>query len=116
MAGSPTQRSLEFLREAGYSAQVVERWNPYARVRVDLFGWIDIVAVHPGIPGVLGVQTTTASNISARRQKARGIAPLAGWLACGGRLALHGWAKRKGRWIVTSEALTVDSVRGTVEA
>ena len=45
MASSPTQRSLKLLRDEGYTAQVVERWNPHARVRQDLFGVIDTAAM-----------------------------------------------------------------------
>ena len=32
MADSPTKRSLKKLREEGYLCQVVEHWNPFARV------------------------------------------------------------------------------------
>lgn len=42
---SPTQRSLRYLREQGYLPAVVEKWNPHAHVRQDLFGFVDIVAV-----------------------------------------------------------------------
>ena len=64
---SPTQRTLAHLRAAGYPlVQVVERWNPYARVRQDLFGIIDVVAVGADI---VGVQATSASNVSARVAK-----------------------------------------------
>lgn len=100
---SPTQRSLKYLREAGNEAQVVERWNAFAHIRVDLFGWIDIVAVNPQVHGILGVQTTTAANVSARALKARGNKALRAWLLAGGRLALHGWHKKKNRWVLHTE-------------
>jgi hypothetical protein len=44
---SPTQRSLAECRKRGLTVQVVERWNSHARVRVDLFGVIDLVALIP---------------------------------------------------------------------
>lgn len=94
MKTSPTQRSLKHLRSLGYEAQVVEKWNAFAKIRQDLFGWIDIIAVHAEKPGVLGVQTTTSANLSARLEKARGNGRLIKWLLCGGRLTAHGWAKR----------------------
>lgn len=33
---NPTQRTLAAFRELGYRVQVVERWNPHARVRVEV--------------------------------------------------------------------------------
>lgn len=99
---SPTQRSLKYLRDQGYEAQVVEKWNQWAHVRVDLFGWIDIVAVHPQL-GILGVQTTTDSHVSARALKARQNKALGHWLRGGGRLVLHGWCKKKNRWVLNTE-------------
>jgi hypothetical protein len=41
MATSPTQLSLKKLREEGYTVAVVEHWNSFARIRQDLFGFID---------------------------------------------------------------------------
>lgn len=97
---SPTQNSLKLLRKSGYSAQVVEHWNPFAHVRVDLFNWIDIVAVSPN--QLLGVQTTTKAHIKERVQKAKGNKALAHWMLAGGRLVVHGWVKRKNRWELES--------------
>ena len=89
---SPTQRSLKLLRDEGYTAEVTERWNQWARVRQDLFGVIDIVAVKAGCP-VLGVQTTSASNVSARIKKAKASPKLAVWLSAPARFVIHGWKK-----------------------
>lgn len=100
MKTSPTQRSLKWLRDNGYEAQVVEKWNPFAKIRQDLFGWIDIVAVHPKLQGVLGVQTTTAQNANARLLKAKGNRALRAWHLCGGRLQLHGWKKVGKQWVL----------------
>src|SRR5512145_3126336 len=41
----PTKRSLEYLRGQGHLVAVVEKWNPHARVRQDLFGFIDVLAI-----------------------------------------------------------------------
>lgn len=94
---SPTQRSLKHLREQGYTAQVVERWNAWAKVRVDLFSWIDIVAIRHDRTGVLGVQCTSDSNVAARLAKARVTNELGTWLAAGNRLVIHGWGKKGAR-------------------
>lgn len=107
---SPAQRTLKLLRDTGHQAQVVERWNAFAHIRQDLFGWIDVVAVHPERRGIVGVQTTTGEHVSARLEKARGNAALLSWLLAGGRLVVHGWRKLKGRWQVREHEVTVSDV------
>ena len=93
---SPTQRTLKHLRAAGYPlVQVVERWNPYARVRQDLFGIIDVVAVGADI---VGVQATSASNVSARVTKITDSPALPILRKAGVRVLVHGWRKVRGRW------------------
>lgn len=95
---SPTQRTLQNLRSRGYFVEVVERWNPHAKIRQDLFKWVDLVAVKAGEP-ILGVQTTSGPNASARIQKAQGNPALSHWLRAGGRLAVFAWAAHKRRLV-----------------
>ena len=93
---SPTQRTLKHLRDAGYPlVQVVERWNPHARIRQDLFGIIDVVAVGADI---VGVQATSASNVSKRIAKITESPALPILRKAGIRVLVHGWRKVKGRW------------------
>lgn len=92
---SPTQRSLKLLRDLGFTCQIVEHWNAFARRRIDLFGIIDIVAIKSGSTGVLGVQTTTSDNLSARVHKAEAEETMKIWLNCGNRLLIHGWDKSR---------------------
>ena len=69
MGKSPTQRTLEHLRKEGWPlVQVVERWNQFAKRRIDLFGFVDVVAFHPE-RGWLLVQATSGSNSCARIKK-----------------------------------------------
>lgn len=103
---SPTQLSLRWLRHRGWIAAVVERWNPHARISQDLWG-LDLVAIRPDRQGVLGVQTTSASNLAARVKKLRGIPAVRVWLAAGNSAECHGWAKRGRRWDVVRRVLTV---------
>ena len=91
----PTQRSLNLLREQGYTVYIVESYNAYAKVRKDLFGFIDIAAIHPNRKGVLGVQTTTGSNLAARISKAEALPAYRLWLAAGNVVEFHGWRKLK---------------------
>ncbi len=94
---SPTARSLAYLREKDYVCQVVEHFNTYSKTRIDLFNAIDLVAIHPYITGVLGVQATTKDNISARVKKCEAEPKMKIWLAAGNRLEVHGWGLMGGR-------------------
>jgi hypothetical protein len=92
---SPTQRSLKYLRDQGFLVAIVEHWNHFANIRQDLFGFADILAVHPGRGITLAVQTTSGSNVSARRTKLTACANVATCLKAGWLIHVHGWAKRK---------------------
>lgn len=92
---SPTQRTLEHLRKTYPLVTVVERWNPYARIRQDLWGIADVVAVGDHI---LAVQTTSASNLSARVKKITDSEALPILRKAGIRVVCHGWGKKKGKW------------------
>ena len=89
---SPTQRALAHCKKMGWVAQVVEKWNPYARIRQDLFGCIDLLVLD-GKPGVLGVQVTSGANVAARLQKALAEPRLKPWLECGSRFQVWGYRK-----------------------
>ena len=87
------------MRRRGYPlVQVVEKWIPQARKRVDLFGIIDVVCVSE--TEVVGIQTTSASNVSARITKITESPATPVLRKVGIRILVHGWAKRKGRWVV----------------
>lgn len=86
---SPTERTLAALRKLGFTAQVVERWNPHAKVRQDLFGCIDIVAVNEH--GILGVQACVAASLAARCTKSEAEPRLLTWLQGGGRFEVWAW-------------------------
>lgn len=81
----------------GQTAQVVEKWNPYAKVRVDLFKFIDIVSIDPEAKEIHGVQTTSQSNITTRIKKILDLPEAKEWLQSGGKIFVHGWAKKGGR-------------------
>ena len=114
---SPTSRSLEHARKSGALAQVVERWNQHARVRVDLFGVIDLVVIDGN--SILGVQACAGSSHAARRTKmldAEHIVSTGLWLASGGRLEIWSWAKqgprgKAKRWTLRVEAITAEMLR-----
>lgn len=98
---SPTQLTLRHLTVEGYTAAVVEKWNPHARIRQDLFGFIDVLAVRPG--ETLAVQTTTAANVASRVRKIGDHPNIAVVREAGWSIHVHGWAKRSGRWVLHKE-------------
>ena len=86
------------MRAQGFIAAITERWNPFAKVRQDLFGIVDVLAVGEG--GTVAVQTTSYDNVSKRVNKiadaeATPFIRKAGW-----RFEVHGWRKVKGKWTV----------------
>lgn len=94
---TPTQRSLKLMRDRGYLSAVTERWNPHARIRQDLFGIVDVLCLGDDI---IAVQTTSASNVSARVRKIEDSEALPALRRVGIRVVVHGWRKVKGRWQV----------------
>ena len=94
---SPTQRSLAYLRDQGYLVAIVEKWNPHAKLRQDLFGIIDLLAIKDG--ETLGVQTTSGDNVSKRVAKIADSSHVGALRRAGWRLVVHGWRKAaNGRW------------------
>ncbi len=89
---TPTQRTLAHLRKEGWTVQVVEKWNAFAKIRQDLFGCIDLVACRPGM--LLGVQATSMTNVSARVTKSLAEPRLLEWLRAGGQFWVIGWGKK----------------------
>lgn len=102
MSLSPTKLTLRHLRGEGWPlVEVTEHWNSHARIRQDLFGFIDVIAIRPD--ETLAVQTTSAANVSSRVRKIAdhpniGFVREAGW-----RIVVHGWAKKSGKWVLTRE-------------
>jgi hypothetical protein len=111
---SPTQRSLQLLRRRGFLAASVEKWLPGVRRRRDLFGFADVLAVHPQERLFLLVQATTAAHVAHRLAKARARPELAAWLAAGGGFAVHGWRKCGRRWRVKVVAVRAEDLAGIV--
>lgn len=97
MAMSPTARTLEYMRNQGASPWVVEKWNPFAHIRQDLYGFIDVVALRPGEQGLLGIQATTDSHGAERVTKIQGIDVARLWLSCKNPIWVMTWAQRGGK-------------------
>lgn len=91
---TPTARTLQKLRQEGYTSQVVEKWNAHAHIRQDLFGCIDVLAVHSE-QGTMGVQACAGSSLAARIAKSCAEPRLVTWLQAGNRFECWGWRKLK---------------------
>mgnify|MGYP001584489199 FL=1 len=90
---TPTQRSLQKMRAEGWFCAITERWNPWAKIRQDLFGFVDLLCFKGDI--TLAVQVTTGDNVSARLAKIGQSQAAQLWLESPTRrIAVHGWAKR----------------------
>jgi len=101
---SPTQRSLEYLREQGYHCEIVEKWNSFTKQRKDLWGWCDILAIRKD--EVLAVQVT-ASAVANRIKKIQESTTVALVRDAGIRIEVHGWRKNsKGRYVIRVEDIS----------
>lgn len=112
MPSKPTQRTLAHYRKLGYRCDIVERWNPWSRVRQDLLGFIDVMLLGDG--ETIGVQTTSGSNLSKRVDKILNERreEATAWLRAGNRIFVNGWALRGPRgkrkvWTLKEQELTL---------
>jgi len=87
---TPTQRTLAYLREEGYTCAIVERWNPHARIRQDLFGFIDILAIKKD--ETLAVQCTS-TGVAERVKKIQQSEYLSKVREAGWKIYVIGWRK-----------------------
>ncbi len=107
-------RTVELLRAEGYVAESVEQFNYYSKRSKDLFGFIDVIAVHPAKSGALGVQVTNSANAANRLKKALANPNLETWLQAGNRFEIHAWRKspekrgsKRLTWKVTRKEVTL---------
>jgi hypothetical protein len=106
---SPTVRTLKLMRGRGWLAEVTERWIPGANIRKDLWSFCDVLCLHPENGEILAVQTTSASNMSARIRKIAECELTAIVRKCGIGIHVHGWvapAKGKRFWTVREKDLS----------
>lgn len=107
---SPTEHSLSKLRKEGYTCAIVEHWNPFAKRRQDLFGFLDILGIKDDMPGVLGVQTTSKSNMGARILKIKREPIAKTWLMSGNLIVVDGWEKKAGKYELKRYYVTMDNI------
>jgi len=104
-----TARSKHYLEKQGWKCWTVEQMvripprlgMPAKMFKRDAFNFGDLLCFKPICLGVYAtekgialVQTTSRSNQSERIKKIHEIPEAEGWLRSGGRIFVHGWAKR----------------------
>lgn len=60
--------SITHAKSMNWLIDKTERWIPYAKIKKDLFGFIDLLAIDPEY-NIYGIQTTTYANMNARIDK-----------------------------------------------
>ena len=95
MAKSYLERTMELFKKEEILIHKAEYYNAHGGNRVDLFGFIDAVAIHP-FHGTIGVQACGqdwSEHIKKMTGPKREVLIL--WLASGNRCYLIGWRKLK---------------------
>ena len=111
-------RSINHLRERGCACTVVEKWVPNSPkgykgplITQDAFKFGDILCCHAKSVGALLVQTTAMSEMNKRFQKIRSIKDAKTWLRSQNHIHIHGWKKKKGRWILKTVIVTLEMMK-----
>ena len=79
----------------GWDAAVVERWNQWAKIRQDLYGFADLLVIRPETRGLLAVQATSGNNVAARISKISNLSMVRKWLHADLAIEVWGWRKLK---------------------
>lgn len=92
---TPTARTKALLEKEGYLVAIVEHWNPWAKIRQDLFGFADLIGVNPQSRTVTLVQTCSDTDHARRRRKVLESEAAAICAKAGVIVSVISWGKRK---------------------
>lgn len=92
---TPSAKTINTLKNDGYIVANVEKVIPRCFIKQDLYGFIDILAIHKQTFKMLGLQTTSRSNHNARLDKALSLKNLYYWLMTGASFQVWSWGKYK---------------------
>lgn len=106
MSATTTLRSRKHMEALGFHVELVEHYNSFTQRRHDLFGFLDLLCVHKETGELVGVQSTSASNISSRINKITESPLLPIVRRAGIGVLVHGWRKVKNRWEVRQEDIS----------
>ena len=109
---SPMQRTLKELRKRGYICGITEKFNSFIKIRQDLFGFIDLIAIKSG--EIIGVQCTSGAHHADHKTKIISLPYASAWLNAGGKIQLWTWSKHKikrggkaEQWVARMEEITL---------
>ena len=120
---NPTARSKQYLEKRGFTVCKVEQRIKFpvsnrpgveGSILRDAFGFGDLLYMGHGIIGLC--QSTSGQNKASRVQKILGLSEARKWLECGGKILVHGWAKRgpKGKrklWSAGESTISLPSIK-----
>jgi hypothetical protein len=92
-SGNTAGRTMGWLRDLGFTVGKTEQWLAFAKIRRDLFGFADVVAMKEGTEGILAVQTTHENFLDEHKKLMRTMKTVKLWLRCSNRILLVGWNK-----------------------
>ncbi len=120
---SATVRTLAYLRERGYHVWIVEKTIPFRGIKVDAFGFMDILAYKPEDSVVLAVQSTVggehARHIRKYAEKPLVIQRIKDWVVHH-KFLIISWRKAGARgkrklWTARVEDVTADTFKINTE-
>ena len=89
------ERTLKCFKDLNFIVSKVEHFNTFAGIRQDLFGFLDVLALHPA-HGTIGVQVCGSDwSPHIRKMTDDRRESLLLWLASGNRCILIGWRNLK---------------------
>jgi len=106
----PGERSLQWFRKQGWYAYSVSRWIHQAGRRIDFAGFADLIAYSPALGMIVACQATTTAHQANRLAKILSLDSAGAWMKAGGKIQVHGWAKKGERGKRKLWTLTVTPV------
>lgn len=91
------ERSMRYLRSLGMRVGCTEHWNPHVKIRQDLFGFIDLIALSMDVQRTDGqfvaIQVVN-THLPEHIAKIKASEAARDWIACGGGIEVHNWTFR----------------------
>jgi hypothetical protein len=113
---TPTQRTLKYLKDEGYTTAIVEKWNSHVKIRQDLFGIFDVLAMKEG--SLVGVQISSYGSHAEHYTKltvTKRDNTLC-WLRTGNQIWLMSWrqlvnpGKKRKIWTPRIQQITLEEL------
>ena len=108
---SPMQLTKQLLKSEGWTFDVTERWNSFAHIRQDLFGFGDLIGVKQEELGATIFQVTTGDHHAERVKKIRANENAGQWLKSGNRIKVISWREKRAPGRRTKFTSRVEEIR-----